>query len=79
SKAAPPGRVRKGQDFWSAMDKALAKDVEKSGKDMKDAKWREFFNMVVVKDQRLYGANKGVLLPPLPNTYTTPVTVSGPS
>ncbi|KIJ57690.1 hypothetical protein HYDPIDRAFT_34876 [Hydnomerulius pinastri MD-312] len=41
SKAAPPGRVRKGQDFWSAMDKALAKDVERLGKDMKDTKWRE--------------------------------------
>ncbi|KAF9232533.1 hypothetical protein BU15DRAFT_81136 [Melanogaster broomeanus] len=70
SSVAPPGRIKKGKDFWSAMDNALAKDLEKYGKDMKDAKWREFFNELVVEDTNDYGANKGHVLPPLPSTYT---------
>ncbi|KAI6028999.1 hypothetical protein EDC04DRAFT_2898820 [Pisolithus marmoratus] len=41
SRNPPPGRVKTGQDFWSAMDRLLMKDLDQYGKDMKNDQWRE--------------------------------------
>ncbi|KAI5997806.1 hypothetical protein F5J12DRAFT_895665 [Pisolithus orientalis] len=59
-----------GQDFWSAMDYLLAKDLEWNGKDLKNKKWHEFFNKIITQDQEQYGKNAGTLLPPLLSMYT---------
>ncbi|KAI5982097.1 hypothetical protein EDD15DRAFT_2326704 [Pisolithus albus] len=70
SRKPPPGRVKSGQDFWSAMDRLLMKDLDRYGKDMKNDQWRDFFVEIVLADQERYGKNSGSLLPPLPMTYT---------
>ncbi|KIO01176.1 hypothetical protein M404DRAFT_1003242 [Pisolithus tinctorius Marx 270] len=41
SHKAPPGRVKTGRDFWSAMDHLFIKDIEQYGKDMKNEHWCE--------------------------------------
>ncbi|KAI6140033.1 hypothetical protein BKA82DRAFT_4217684 [Pisolithus tinctorius] len=77
SNKAPPGRVKTGYDFWSIIDRVFSKDLDRLGKDMKNDKWREFFNSIVAQDQELYGKNIGSILPPLPSVYTeSPATVS---
>ncbi|KIK12263.1 hypothetical protein PISMIDRAFT_18866 [Pisolithus microcarpus 441] len=70
SHKAPPGRVKTGRDFWSAMDRLLVKDLDQYGKDMKNDQWRDFFIEIVLTDQERYGKNSGTLLPSLPMTYT---------
>ncbi|KAI6005406.1 hypothetical protein EDC04DRAFT_2908015 [Pisolithus marmoratus] len=78
---APPGRVKGGRDFWSAIDRAFAKDFERYGKDMKNDKWRGLFNEIVLSDQARYGKNSGSVLQALPSMYTepaTPATTSNP-
>lgn len=40
-KATTVGRVPKGQDFWSMLDKWFAGKLEALGKKMTDAKWKE--------------------------------------
>ncbi|KAI6144440.1 hypothetical protein BKA82DRAFT_4178130 [Pisolithus tinctorius] len=69
SHKAPPGRVKTGRDFWSAMDHLFIKDIEQYGKDMKNEHWREFFNSIVINDQESYGKNAGMILPALPSIY----------
>ncbi|KAI6020049.1 hypothetical protein BKA83DRAFT_4295011 [Pisolithus microcarpus] len=70
SNKAPPGRVKTGRDFWSAIDRLFMKDLERYGRDMKNDKWRDFFNEIIIQDQERYGTNSGSMLPPLPSMYT---------
>ncbi|KAI6026561.1 hypothetical protein BKA83DRAFT_4124218 [Pisolithus microcarpus] len=63
-------QVKTGQDFWSAMDRLLVKDLDQYGKDMKNDQWHDFFIEIVLTDQEHYGKNSGTLLPSLPMTYT---------
>ncbi|KAI6143458.1 hypothetical protein BKA82DRAFT_4186215 [Pisolithus tinctorius] len=70
SHKAPPGRVKTGHDFWSAMDRLFIKDIEQYGKDMKNEHWREFFNSIIINDQESYGKNAGTILPAQPSIYT---------
>ncbi|KAI5983322.1 hypothetical protein EDC04DRAFT_2915016 [Pisolithus marmoratus] len=65
----PPRRVKGGRDFWSAIDRAFAKDFER------------LFNEIVLSDQARYGKNSGSILQALPSMYTepaTPATTSNP-
>ncbi|KAF9060809.1 hypothetical protein BDP27DRAFT_1370194 [Rhodocollybia butyracea] len=43
-KPATAGRVPKGQDFWSVLDKWFLEKLETLGKKMTDMKWKEFIN-----------------------------------
>ncbi|KAE9385472.1 hypothetical protein BT96DRAFT_1007020 [Gymnopus androsaceus JB14] len=43
-KPATAGRVPKGQDFWSILDKWFAGKLEVLGKKMTDVKWKEFID-----------------------------------
>ncbi|KAI5980993.1 hypothetical protein EDD15DRAFT_2380600 [Pisolithus albus] len=79
SNKAPPGRVKKGRDFWSAMDRLFMKDIEQYARDMKNEKWRNFFNDIIIQDQARYGRNASSILPPLPSMYTEPTLATAPS
>ncbi|KAI6012270.1 hypothetical protein PISMIDRAFT_15619 [Pisolithus microcarpus 441] len=79
SNKAPPGRVKKGHDFWSTMDRLFVKDIERYRRDMKNDKWRDFFNEIIIQDQDRYGRNTGCILPPLPSMYTEPTLATAPS
>ncbi|KIK16969.1 hypothetical protein PISMIDRAFT_15465 [Pisolithus microcarpus 441] len=70
SNKAPPGRVKTGCDFWSVIDRLFMKDLEPYGRDMKNNKWHDFFNEIIIQDQEHYGMNLGSMLPPLPSMYT---------
>ncbi|KAI6028816.1 hypothetical protein F5J12DRAFT_780352 [Pisolithus orientalis] len=57
--------------------KHVRTDLDWLGKDMKNNKWHEFFNLIITQDQELYGKNIGSILLPLPSMYTeSPATVS---
>ncbi|KAI6035324.1 hypothetical protein F5J12DRAFT_933530 [Pisolithus orientalis] len=57
--------------------KCVRTDLDQLGKDMKNNKWHEFFNLIITQDQELYGKNVGSILLPLPSMYTeSPATVS---
>ncbi|KAI6032629.1 hypothetical protein F5J12DRAFT_887529 [Pisolithus orientalis] len=70
SHKAPPGRVKTGHDFWSAMDHLFIKDIEQYGKGMKNEHWHKFFNSIIINDQESYGKNAEMILPVLPSIYT---------
>ncbi|KAI6116434.1 hypothetical protein F5141DRAFT_1267916 [Pisolithus sp. B1] len=80
SNKAPPGRVKMGRDFWSAIDRLFVKDLEWYGRDMKNDKWRDFFNEIIIQDQERYGMNSGSMLPLLPSMYTElPLATASPN
>ncbi|KAI6017633.1 hypothetical protein BKA83DRAFT_4496757 [Pisolithus microcarpus] len=79
SNKAPPRRVKKGHDFWSVMDRLFVKDIEWYGRDMKNDKWCDFFNEIIIQDQDHYGRNTGCILLPLPSMYTEPTLATAPS
>ncbi|KAI6031182.1 hypothetical protein PISMIDRAFT_6615 [Pisolithus microcarpus 441] len=79
SNKAPPRRVKKGHDFWSTMDRLFMKDIKQYGRDMKNDKWHDFFNEIIIQDQDRYGRNTGCILLPLPSMYTELTLATAPS
>ncbi|KAI6161681.1 hypothetical protein EDD17DRAFT_1508797 [Pisolithus thermaeus] len=80
SNKAPPGRVKTGHNFWSAIDRLFVKDLEWYGRDMKNDKWCDFFNEIIIQDQERYRTNLGSMLPLLPSMYTElPLATASPN
>ncbi|KAI6097012.1 hypothetical protein EDD16DRAFT_1772010 [Pisolithus croceorrhizus] len=80
SNKAPPGRVKTGHNFWSAIDRLFVKDLEWYGRDMKNDKWCDFFNEIIIQDQECYRTNLGSMLPLLPSMYTElPLATASPN
>ncbi|EIW86699.1 hypothetical protein CONPUDRAFT_141135 [Coniophora puteana RWD-64-598 SS2] len=76
---APPGRVKRGADFWTTMDHGLGENKNAYGDDIKDNRWKVFYRTVIAEDQQLYGRNRGnTHLPAIPVTYLSPAPVRAP-
>ncbi|KAI0043571.1 hypothetical protein FA95DRAFT_1609261 [Auriscalpium vulgare] len=60
------GRVPKGEDFWSKVDKFIAGLMKENGQDRRSSKWKTYLNGIILKDQEEFGVGLGVMLQPLP-------------
>ncbi|KAI6101130.1 hypothetical protein F5141DRAFT_1065901 [Pisolithus sp. B1] len=76
-------QIQSSQHYYGQQLKKAASRVVKKGqpwKDMKNDKWRDFFNEIIIQDQERYGTNSGSMLPLLPSMYTElPLATASPN
>ncbi|KDQ25291.1 hypothetical protein PLEOSDRAFT_1104056 [Pleurotus ostreatus PC15] len=71
--ASTPGKLKKGDDFWSRFDTYLAGKITLYGKDLTGEAWNGYFNELIAKDIKQWGGLAGTSrAEPLPITLTQP-------
>ncbi|KAI0754108.1 hypothetical protein C8Q80DRAFT_346356 [Daedaleopsis nitida] len=66
------GKVPKGKDFWSLIDKEYARQIKERGANWLTDAWREYFVETFSLERVRWGSSKGNLLPALPTIYQKP-------
>ncbi|TFK88773.1 hypothetical protein K466DRAFT_598374 [Polyporus arcularius HHB13444] len=65
------GKVPKGEDFWSKIDRRLDFAVQTWGESLTTPQWREYIDETLALDRNLFGRCTSGVLPPISMQVTT--------